>query len=189
MSEVVLADGTIHLHIDDEERLSDNDDEVNSAILDATDDEDPTPPLRPASKKFVPRNIITAPSPAPPNRSASPPISLHVPLPAPQPAPQPAPPPAPVVTQRASNRLRNRLGFGNRRKTRVEPYAPRNAPIAQSSTVMFPTPSPPAPKYTEFMVSSLCSMLIHHSRDSFNIMLKEAEVKSFLKSASKEYCP
>ena len=187
-----LADSMrVTMNIEEDERLD---------LLDETDDEDPTAVLDVKEKgeklviwaaskekpKFIPKNKITPPT--------------HTPQVA-----------QPGGSQPAQNRLtRHGTPAATNRPVRQrltgQKYAPyrttnRNsqpppplllassvAPSPPSPAVYFPTPPPPKPVLTEFMISSLTNLVTLHAKDNFNIKLNENEIKTFFRSAKKEYC-
>ena len=188
----------VRMTLDDEERES-----IHN-ILNETDD-DETPPLQAVktnykqvvvcaeNKKFTPKNRITGPDPLPVvpqpvgTTTARPKnVSVrvkNVPV-------NHAPSLANGLPQ--GQRPPSRLPATLRLRQRPTPYTrPQIASPAQPATpLFFPIPPPktaPQPKYSPFMINSLCSNLIMHSADNFNIKLDETEVKEFLNKAKKSY--
>ena len=177
----------VHMNLEEDERIS---------LLDETDDDDVTPPLT-AKKtnfaqvvvwaenkpKFVPKNIITAPVQSP-----------RVPQPQGTSVGQINRPSAGPVN------FAHRLPAAARLRQRIKPYSrpPKVTPSQANGvgttlpqpTVYFPVPPPiaPVPKFSQFMINSLCSNLLMHSADNFNMKLDVDEVKKFLMSAKKSYC-
>ena len=201
----------MHMHIDEEERNSLLNETISDSILDETDDEDSTEVLKARSSgkqvvvctmskaekpKFVPKSRITGPM-----SQGSQPIAR-------QPAQERLdrlPPPS-YARKPVKERL---IPYARRTAAKVSttphpvpapihPISPSvnpshvvskpTAPQYTQPPVFFPTPPPPMPKYTEFMISTLTNTLIQHSKDSFSIKLNESEVKAFLRSTKKEYC-
>ena len=200
----------VNMHIDEDERSS----LLNYDLLDETDDEDPTEVLMTTNMgkevaihavskteekaKFVPKNRITGPL-------------LHVPQPMGR---QPAQ--ARLETRSSTSHSRksvkDRLVPYTKRNASTSPSMPSPVPAPIRPTpatasvrasnmlstvpgplytlppIFFPTPPPPMPKYTDFMLSTLSNTLMQHSQDSFSIKLNKSEVEEFLKTAKKEYC-
>ena len=201
----------MHMHIDEEERSNILNDTISDSILDETDDEDSTQVLKARSSgkqvvvctqskarkpKFIPKSRITGPTSQGPEPSARQPAQARL---------DRLPPPS-YVRKSVKERL---IPYAKRTPAKVvttpqpvpapiHPISPTvdpshvvgkyTAPQYTQPPVFFPTPPPPMPRYTEFMISTLTNTLIQHSKDSFSIKLNESEVKAFLRSSKKEYC-
>ena len=191
-----LADSIhVNMTISDDERLD---------LLDETDDEDPTFTLpanskgkqvliwaaKPEKKKFVPKNKIVAPYvPRVPQPSGSQPAQSRLRR---QPVTPTSPSKHPVHHRLTGKKFMPYKRVQPQLKptlTTPPPTLPNLSlpPPLPSMVNYFPTPPPPKPAFTDFMISSLTNVILMHSKDNFNIKFSRMRPKISSALQKKEY--